>query len=860
MMHSISHFINLSSMGKMVTVALISCLSTFSAPSFAADNNSRSDSWGSWKAMGEGYVARRKQPPKLDLPKSERRQASVQERLQHVLNRKVALEEKLTDGLLSDSERKKLERRLRRLDKRIVRLQEKNSKIDEKIARRDGSDNIRSRQNSRQAIWLHTKGEGLVGASITEMADTLNISVNELRRMALQGDLILTGAEKLDSKKSRHPISWHYDQESDSLLFVAENYDTFYSDENAYKVLLNAKHRSGNPMAVVRGNNSSASVTNPGKAKGKAKGKGSVTVGSGLPFRDTLEFEKEPDFFYSTWSVYNDPGADYWWWDYLYGAFKTQINLDLLIPNPSAIGTAQVRVTIRGFTDVYPGDDHSVSAQINGVAVGTGVTWDGFEQVVLVADFDQSILNQSGNNTFTLISGAAPGTYPGQWLDRVEIDYERSPAAHDGQLWMHDVAAGVHTVTGFASDNIIVVESPNGEAVLRQDLSIQPDGDGGWQASFTAEGGDFFLADFGNVMTSNLTRDNRARLTKRYNRADYLIIAPRDFAESATALAEYRDDRYSAVKIAWIDDIYNEFSAGREDPEALARFMRHVVENWEVSPSAVILLGKGTFDQKDRQGYSDSFVPIAMTGTPWEVVSSDTTLLGYADNAPFAIGRLPITSDLEGMAYLEKLKAYEASTPPAFGATQAVLVADNPDKGGRFDTNMTQLGDDLLNDLGFDMLTELFHPQVNVRANFTAAPTWNTDYVVYDGHGSVTQLGNEGFMTSADAANLNNTVYPVFSALTCAVGNDTHPGIRSLVGELVLNPTGGAIASVAANSLSHDIEAQVLSRALAGKLFTEEGTYTVGEALRQAKQADGIRAEFMPRIYSVIGDPTVYIR
>ncbi len=74
----------------------------------------------------------------------------------------------------------------------------------------------------------------------------------------------------------------------------------------------------------------------------------------------------------------------------------------------------------------------------------------------------------------------------------------------------------------------------------------------------------------------------------------------------------------------------------------------------------------------------------------------------------------------------------------------------------------------------------------------------------YDGHGSTAQVGDyrELFITADDANALTNSVYPIFTALTCGVGDDTLPGTRSLAGALVLNPGGGAIASVAPTGLS----------------------------------------------------------
>ena len=81
------------------------------------------------------------------------------------------------------------------------------------------------------------------------------------------------------------------------------------------------------------------------------------------------------------------------------------------------------------------------------------------------------------------------------------------------------------------------------------------------------------------------------------------------------------------------------------------------------------------------------------------------------------------------------------------------------------------------------------------------------------------------------------------------------PGLSSVAGALVLNPGGGAIASLAATGLSLDSEANLLAAFVEG-LFGSY--YTIGEAAKQAKvQIEGQVDPSMPRIYSILGDPAV---
>ncbi len=308
------------------------------------------------------------------------------------------------------------------------------------------------------------------------------------------------------------------------------------------------------------------------------------------------------------------------------------------------------------------------------------------------------------------------------------------------------------------------------------------------------------------------------------------------------------------MQIVWLDDIYKRFSAGREDPFALGRFMQTVMSDWRQAPAMVMLLGKGSLDHKDRMGYGDSFLPVLMTANPWTLAASDARLVGFEDgNTPFGLGRLPITNDAEGLAYVDKLIGHAQQGQ---GALRAVLVADNPDGAGDFHANAADMAQRLL-DLGFEGVQPLYHPLHPVRAELIRSTTWDqATYIAYAGHGAVSQLGDyrERFITAADAALLNNGLLPVFTALTCAAGDDSLPATRSLSAALVLNPTGGAIAALAPTGLSVDADAHTLGMAFTERLFGSDNT--VGGAVMEAKQAtDGHLRTFMSPMYSVVGDP-----
>lgn len=859
-----------ASLGSVV--GLLALILLLAAPDAVAKQSpDRKEHWSEWKALSKGYVGRRKVPENVDQPVAERRQERVEERLSNLkqLSRRLEREETRAreqeqsrggdnglrgrrDGFKGGRssyegsrsaysgarskygenraeiarQRSALEQRIRELEQaqRREREQEQNSRG------RRGEQRGGPPSRAQQSVWLRTGVEGLHAASMQAIAGEMDLNPNQLRARARSGRLGLTRAGT--------PVSWYFDDESDSILFAAPAYETFHSEEDAYRLSLDGD--SG--------------------AMSEIKGRPTGAVGSERPFREVLHFEEEPDMQYSLWAVAAEADADYWFWDYLYGGFKDVIEVALYVPDPADSGTAKLQVSLRGWTDLEEGDEHQVYAELNGVQVGSVVTWDGFQPASLVAEFDQSLLNSSGQNTLKLRNIYSSGSHPGQFLDEVAVEYLRQPVAWDGALWLHGVGEGVQTVRGLSASDIVVVESPLDGAVVRSDARVEPDGDGGYSATFEVdEEADYLIAERGVLASPSMELDEPAGLDRRDNVSDYLIIAPRELAASAEALAEYRKGRFGSVRIVWLHEIYSEFSHGRVDPFAITRFMETVQQRWRVTPTHVVLVGKGSLDHKDRMGYSDSFLPTVMSDSPWVLSASDQRLLSGEGDADFAIGRIPITNDTEGLAYVDKLAAYESAT---FGPErlQAVLAADNPDAGGEFHANTDVLGDRLTGSLGFDGVTKLYHPRDSVRQNLVLSSTWETGYVSYDGHGSATQVGDgrENFLKATDADALSNATLPVFTALTCSAGNYALPGTRSLAGSLVLS-AGGAIASLAPTGESLDSDAQVLNNAFTDGLFGSR--MTVGDAARQAKlQTKGQISGYTPRIYGIVGDPSVYAR
>ncbi len=411
-------------------------------------------------------------------------------------------------------------------------------------------------------------------------------------------------------------------------------------------------------------------------------------------------------------------------------------------------------------------------------------------------------------------------------------------------------------VTGFSSPDILVIESPVRNAVLRSDAYIHMSENGTWAVTFktSKSGKDYLIAEMPAFLDPAFDARPQTELYASGQQADVLIIAPREFAGTAQDLAELRRAGHDAAAVVWLDDIYKSFSAGRVDPHAIGRFMDHVRTRWSQVPAAVTLIGKGSLDRKDCMGYGDNFLPILMTSTPWELTASDSRLLGIEDGVtPVAVGRIAITNDSEGRAYVNKLRVH-ASRDNTRAAERAVVVADNPDSGGGFHKDADLLAV-RLQDLGVWWVETLYHPTDPVRGTLIQSAAWETGLVSFSGHPvrwrnwvPARRISSRLLMPRHCAT------VPVFLALTCAVGNDSFPGTRSLSSALVLNRREGPSPRwelPGCRLIRMPMSWPTPSSAPLPEPHRRQG----GPQLIAKQDTAGQITEFVVPLYSIIGDP-----
>ena len=676
-------------------------------------------------------------------------------------------------------------------------------------------------------IQITTSQEGIHRVTAAALAPLLGQSIDLVRQRILQGDFTLLHRGE--------PVSWLTDNNGNELHFHAQARHNTYTDQNVY--------------CLIAGTNAPLSALNGSAPAARPNG----------VYLATTNIEHDLTCRYDQGT---QPDANYWYWATLVGGnrvlgkFSTAFNLSLSGPTNLA---AQLDVRVAGVST----GDHAVSVIVNGSsnAVWAG-SWTGNIGTHFTFAIPAAVLKDGTNSvTFTAIGNLD------QWLlDGFTLQYPQAYSATHGNLVCTADSNSVVTVAGFANAAISVLEVTEPLAPrLMTNLNVEATG-GTWRASFCPREANAHYAISqagGEWDVAGLQAVSAADLLNPTNRASLIIIAPTNLLIAAQPLADYRNHQGLETRIVSLEDIYSVCNGGLREPEAIRTFLAYAWQHWSVRPAYVLLAGKGSYDYRNRLGAGDNLVPPLMVSSLYGLVASDSDY-GKVTSPPgpqIAIGRLPATNALQLASLIAKIKKYEAA--PAHSRT-ALLLADLADPvAGDFPAEIGTVQALLTNDFAAQSIlpSNTASNTATMRSQLLAGLSAGPDFFCYFGHGAAQQLGNAGYLTTADVATLTVTnSLPLVASMTCLSGFYGQPGYNCLAETLMLAGTNGSIGMFAASGFSIDNEASRLNEALAAALASGPPG-RLGDFIRQALASYNEQASFTPSgMYNLMGDPALLYR
>lgn len=347
---------------------------------------------------------------------------------------------------------------------------------------------------------------------------------------------------------------------------------------------------------------------------------------------------------------------------------------------------------------------------------------------------------------------------------------------------------------------------------------------------------------------------------------EYVIVSHPDFLPQAQRLAQLHQEHEGLkTMIVTPEEVYNEFSSGKQDPVAIRQMMRclRAKSDNPANPRYLLLFGKGSFDNRDIQGKGLRTVVTYETSNTFDndAYPSDD-IYGYLDdfaadafsgNMSVSIGRLPASTVEEATHLVDKIDGYmnrrDLSRSDIRGdwRNYVTLLADDADPSCPYDTNFAsdsettaKLIKRMYPNFNIDRIYADAYPQQS-GADGSYYPDVNNalnqrmDYgcllLNYIGHGSSDYIGTERYMQIPDIERYANTDrLPFFVTSTCSFGRyDLNEGRCGAEAFVLAKAAGIGIVS-AARPIVH---LQNFNTKLC--LYSLNPENSIGDALRQAK-------------------------
>jgi hypothetical protein len=653
------------------------------------------------------------------------------------------------------------------------------------------------------AVMVGVGETGIVRVPFSELVTRFGKSLANIANSAEKGNLsVKTGGKAVA-----------FTSTSDAVLFFGEKSDSIYSNERIYRIDLSKGERMAD--VAIAGSNASLSSFNS-------------------------QIDVETDAFAAA-VLPLDPESDYWFWDFIVSGDATFGRKTFTIDVPDVASTygSMLQVRLQG---ALAGASHLARISLNGVPVGE-ISWSGFEARAERLLLPAEVLREGANEVE--IEGVLDPSDPFDvfYIDGFNVRYGRHARPVDGSLEATisaALSAGPFTSTPILLDitNRLRPKVLTGGSLNGGSLGVTLP-----SSTKTVFASEQFVAP--SSYRSSLEP------AKGGPRPDYVVIAPMSMRSGAEALASLRLGEGLRSTVVDLEQIYDQFSNGETTPHAIRAYIASAVQQ-KSSPRYVVLAGTGTLDYRGIQ-QAPGPVPPMMVKTNDGLFASDSKIAdANGDGIPdLAIGRIPVSTNAELLAYVDKLRNHTASAVD----DPIVFAADAMDGGG---TNFGLASDEATQPVSTRPLQRLHMDEIGPQATrdgLISAWTGGTPLVNWVGHGGFDQLSGAGILTAGDAPSLVHAGrLPVLVAMTCTINRFEVGGIADPLGPaLTRQAQGGALAVWSATGLSNHENARELQRTFI-RLAASKPQLRLGDLIVQTLSA---HPSDTAGIYVLLGDPAI---
>ena len=654
------------------------------------------------------------------------------------------------------------------------------------------------------------------------------------------------------------------------ILFYGEKVNTKFTDKNVYWLTWGGSN--GKRMPVVDGE---------------------PVSGGTVPEYFLTTVRLEEDHLYQSKRP-SSANQDHWYWQYIPNTslpnpniFSTTFDLHNLYPDP-------ISATLRGLFRSFPtSPDHHTFVYINDHLVEEATWLADTEHYFEKVGYQSSLME--GVNTIKVQVPVNTSKYV--FINWFELDYHDTYVAENDKLWFdgEDPVILEYHLQGFSNPEIWVfdVTDPYTPTQVLSGTLQFSGSDYSYNFEQQISGEHHYFSSTPNHWLDpvSIDLDTPSDLHAGTNGADYIIITHPDFYNNVLPLAAYRDAPDFRSMVVDVQDIYDEFSGGVFNPEAIHDFLAYTYQYWSPpAPSYILLVGDGNYDFKNNMGYGEpSYMPPYLA---WgEIGIGETAVDNYYVTVSGAgilpdmfLGRFPVKTSQEAEWMVNKTIGYEQS-PTVDGWNQNVLLAaDNYDPmAGNFAAYSDNIAENFLPESYFAHKVYLsppppgysgsgtFFSAVDARTEFQNRINQGALIVSYVGHAGYSFWAdyNEQIFKRDDVSLLTNVgKLSFFVPMTCMDGYYIQPPLgntnQNSTAETVVRADGiGAVASFSPTGYGFASGHDLLEKGLFKAIFTD-GISEIGRATTLAKyylsDASGGGYPDLVKTYMLFGDPATRLR
>jgi len=556
--------------------------------------------------------------------------------------------------------------------------------------------------------------------------------------------------------------------------------------------------------------------------------------------------------------------------------------------------------------------DHRTAVWINGdTADKSDFTWDGAVIKEQSFTIPTSVLTDPATIHLSAPGGLSGVNVDRQYPDKVTIAYRRLFAASgDALVFNYPNQDSRFQITGFSAapatiydvsrlesgsnevDPVLIAGATAGgiAGAVTCTFDVPRDTRSGAPATRS-----FSVAGPGAILKPDaIVRAADPVLKNPSSAADFIVITSRGAVDASPGgaldnlLSQRLLTRGLTSIIVYVDQIYDEFSYGLRDPNAIRAFLAYAYDNWKGSdgaaqpPAFVLLVGDASPDYKNTLQSADwvDQVPTPMMFQVSSILgyySSDNWLASFrgTDQIPdIHLGRISTRNAVDAAGVFDKIRRYEESPAPGLWKGHAILAAGDGKFTGEADQFESVQTGAAAAYFSFPPYSATSPPLYFDNAPWLATDTAgfknallneiNGGAIVlsFVGHGSFETWGNNTFFTAEDARALNNAPYlPFVVNVNCLAGGFHYLVASGSMGEaLTNNKSGGAIATFAPSGLSNVFIGPAVEDQLFAALFGPARERILGAAslgVRSALWSQGSIIDLQS--YTFLGDPATLL-